>query len=297
MMKKYLRASLAAAIILLTGCANLTQDQSQSGIWDSRKSQWVDQPTLVKDLLDSKYVVVGELHQNDYLRDRLLELLKELKEQEWLEAVAMDTLQSKHLGDEMTWLEQLEKRNPQLVTRYKTLIEWLDEEDIPLIAAAVPLDKLKSMINQDAQQWLREQTRTTLTDKQLEDLKNILWSSHPGKNEDEASEKLDYLLAAQQLQDYFMARMLRAIKANSVLITRAFHARNDLGIVPYIKADGSNPKTTSILMLSTMDSQEDMTEALKSFAGQYDYVWLRSSDKGLLLAPTEDEKAPAKTSD
>lgn len=293
-MTKFLKATLVCTLVTLAGCSQFALKPSgspgQAGIWDSNKNQWIDQPTLVKNLQNAKYIVVGELHQGDYLRDRLLEILKELRNEEWLEAVALDVVQSRHLADEMTWLEQLEKQNPKLLNRYKALIEWLEEEDIPLIAAAVPLNKLQSMKQQDAQQWLRQQTRKTLSDKQLEQLKEILAGSHPQahpQKSDDGAARLEYMLAAQQLQDYFMARLLQAVKVNSVIITRAFHARNDLGVVPYIKAGDPNTETTSLLMVSTMDSGADMADILKSMAGQYDYVWLRFSEKGLLLAPNQ----------
>ena len=194
----------------------------------------IDEADLIKGLRDARYIVVGELHQSHYLQDQLLNLLKALNQQQWLEAVAMDSLQSKLNSEELTYLEQLEKRSPTLHNRYKTLIEWLEKEQIPVIAAAVPVTKLRAMKDKEARKWLKTQTGKTLSEQQIKQLRDIMSQSHPAPTEG-IDEKVDYLLAAQQLQDYFMARLLLAVKENSVLITRAFHARHDIGLTPYIK--------------------------------------------------------------
>ena len=191
-------------------------------------------------------------------------------------------LQSKLNSDELTWLEQLEKQSPALLNRYKTLIEWLEQESIPVIAAAVPLDKLKSMKQKEAREWLKQQTNKTLTDDQLAQLRTILSQYHPASVEI-TEENTDYMLAAQQLQDYFMARMLLAVKANSVIITRAFHARNDLGLVPYIKSGSPDAKVKSLLMMSFAGDRD----GLKQMSTQYDYIWLKSPDERLMVAPAD----------
>ncbi|OED45021.1 hypothetical protein ACH42_06010 [Endozoicomonas sp. (ex Bugula neritina AB1)] len=287
-------------LLSLTGCAHLATDNTATdntqtaAIWDSKNSRWVDKPTLVKELQNVHYVVVGELHQSDYLRDQLLGVLKDLHNKKWLKAVALDSLDPKLNSEESTWLEQLEKKHPALKSRYKALVEWLEHEDIPLIAAAVPLDKLKSMKQKKARDWLKEQTHQTLTEQQIDELKNIMASSHPDSLSKEDLEKhkerTDYMVAAQQLQDYFMARMLLAVKEHSIMITRAFHARNDLGMPVYIKAAQPNANVKSLLMVSTMDDTGGLADYLNETSGQYDFIWLKSLDAGFLLAPKHEAK-------
>ena len=280
---------------LLAGCAHLSKDrastpqppiESSATIWDSSHHRWIDEADLMKDLRDARYIVVGELHQSHYLQEQLLNLLKALNRQQWLGAVAMDSLHSKLNTDERTYLEQLEKRSPTLHNRYKTLIEWLEKEQIPVIAAAVPVAKLRAMKDKEARKWLKTQTGKTLSEQQIKQLRDIMSQSHPA-SEEGIDEKVDYLLAAQQLQDYFMARLLLAVKENSVLITRAFHARNDIGLTPYIKAAEPDARVKSLLMLSTTEDH-DQLNSLKAMSGQYDYIWLKTYEKGFMLAPAED---------
>ena len=298
-MTKLKQLFCAFALSSLAGCTHLTNDQTSSvdqqsdvvsaTIWDSKTSQWVDEDTMIRGLQNAQYILVGELHHSQYLRDRLLDILKKLHHQKWLEVVAMDSLQSRLNTDELTWLEQLEKHNPNLVNRYKTLIEWLEQENIPVVAAAIPMDKLHAMKEKDARKWLKEQTRHTLSDEQISQLKSILSQNHSASEPND--EQTDYLLAAQQLQDYFMARMLVAVKENSVLITRAFHARHDMGLTPYIKAARPSARVKNLLLLSSIEDKDNLMTSLKEMSKQYDYIWLKSSEKGLMLAPGENKNS------
>ncbi|MET4696502.1 ChaN family lipoprotein [Endozoicomonas lisbonensis] len=273
---------------ILAGCTQLTKNQTapsdSATIWDSSNERWIDEVGLVKGLQNARYIIVGETFIGE--QDQLLNLLKELNQQQWLEAVAMDSLQSKLNTEELTYLEQLEKRSPALHNRYKTLIEWLEKEEIPVIAAAVPVEKLRSMKDKDARKWLKTQTGKALSEQQIRQLREIMSQSHPAAEEG-VDEKVDYLLAAQQLQDYFMARLLLAVKENSVLITRPFHARHDLGLTPYIKAADPDAKVKSLLILPAMEDN-DQLNSLKAMSGQYDYIWLKPYEKGFMLAPAED---------
>ncbi|WP_160174093.1 ChaN family lipoprotein [Endozoicomonas montiporae] len=290
-MTKLTKICFVILAFTLAGCAQLSRDQEPSKpsaeIWDSSNKRWINETELAKGLQDARYIVVGELHQSRYLQNQLLNLLKTLNKEQWLEAVAMDSLQSKLNAEELTYLEQLEKQSPALHSRYKSLIEWLEQEEIPVIAAAVPMDKLQAMKDKEARKWLKAQTGKALSEQQMQQLRTIMSQSHPA-SKDNLEEKVDYLLAAQQLQDYFMARMLLAVKENSVLITRAFHARNDLGLAPYLKAGEPDAKVKSLLMIST-DDDDEVQDELKAMSRQYDYIWLKHHGKSLMLAPAGDK--------
>jgi uncharacterized iron-regulated protein len=91
-----------------------------------------------------------------------------------------------------------------------------------------------------------------------------------------------------QLNNYriiLMARMLLALKQQTVLVTRAFHARKDLGVPPYICLSQPNAKVKSILMVSSMDDREGLMDQLMNMNKHYDYIWLKCSDHGPSLAP------------
>ena len=293
-MTRHFPAFLTLTILLsfLAGCAQLRPVPDKDyAIWDRSRDRWITESELVSDLRKTDYILIGELHQSQLLQEKLLEILKQLKKDQWLEAIVLDSLQSKLSVEELTSPEQLEKVSSESLQDHGPLIEWVEQEQVPLVAAGMTRDKLQSMKKPEARQWLEERTRGVLPEPEREKLRKILSSSHPseeGVSKEKLRESSDYLLAAQQLQDYFMARMLLALKQNSVLITRAFHARNDLGVTPYLNAQKPDSKVKSILMVSSMQSRDSLMQRVAPTNGEYDYIWLKSSETGLLLAPQEE---------
>lgn len=284
---------LTFVYITLSGCATQPKTpDSNIAIWDSQKERWIEQPAMLKDLKTSNYVVIGELHKNAELRNHFISLMSELKEADWLNVVALDSLQSKLNSDESTYLEQLEKQAPQLLAHYQPIVEWVEGNDIPLVAAAIPQDKIQSMKNPKPRAWLDEQTKGALSQKHIDELRSILSKGHPSAKEQ--SEQLDYMQASMQLQDYFMARILVTLKQNALLVTRAFHARKDLGIEPYIKASDPSAKVKTILMISSMQDRASLSRMLMEMSEHYDYIWLKSSDVGPLIAPQPPEASDKK---
>ena len=278
--------TLTILLSFLAGCAQLRPAPDKDyAIWDRSRDRWITESELVSDLRKTDYVLIGDLNQSKMLQERLLEVLGQLKKDQWLEAIVLDALQSKLSVEELTYPEQLEKLSGESLGRYGPLIEWVEQEQVPLVAAGMARDKLQSMKKPEARQWLEEKNRGVLSEQDLERLRQILSASHPAS---EDSKNTDYLLAAQQLQDYFMARILLALKQKSVLITRAFHARNDLGVTPYLTAQNPDSKVRSILIVSSMQSRDSLLQMVAPTNGEYDYIWMKASETGLLLAPQED---------
>ena len=71
-----------------------------------------------------------------------------------------------------------------------------------------------------------------------------------------------------------MAEALIRQKKKVVLLSRAFHARSDLGVSRYIKASQPNSMVKSILMYSPEDqtlSKDTIIEEMKPY---YDFIWI-----------------------
>lgn len=288
---------LTILLSFLAGCTQLRPVPDKDyAIWDRSRDRWITESELVSDLRKTDYVLIGDLHQSQLLQERLLAVLQQLKKDRWLEAIVLDALQSKLSVEELTYPKPLDKVSSKPLGHYGPLIEWVEQEQVPLVAAGMTRDKLQSMKKPEARQWLEEKTRGVLPEQEREKLRQILSSSHPkpeGVSEEKLRESSDYLLAAQQLQDYFMARMLLALKQNSVLITRAFHARNDMGVTPYLYAQNPDSKIKSILMISSMQSRDSLLQMVARSNGEYDYIWIKTSETGLLLAPQNDSVGEA----
>ena len=297
MSRNIIPALIAVGLYLvLSGCVTAPKvPETGLFIWDTRQDQWVEEPSMVSCLKAADYIVVGEMQLSPQLNDEFLRLLQNLKDNQWLQVVALDVLQPKLNSEENTYLEQLEKQAPHLISGYKPIIEWVEQTDIPLVAAAIPRDRIKSLKDPAAREWLNHEIKDVLDPSQTSMLKEILNASHP--SEEQKNPELEgYLLAAQQLQDYFMARMLLALKQNTILVTRAFHARKDLGVVPYIKKSQPGSQIKSVLMITSMEDRNQLMSSVMKMDKQYDYVWIKKPDRAPMLAPGSEagtqERAP-----
>ncbi|WP_172806706.1 ChaN family lipoprotein [Endozoicomonas arenosclerae] len=277
--------------LMLTGCVTAPKAPEQGlSIWDTRQDKWVEESAMVSRLTDSDYIVVGEMQLSPQLNHEFLRLLQELNDKQWLQVVALDVLQPKLNSEESTYLEQLEKQAPHLISGYKPIIEWVEETDIPLVAAAIPRDRITSLKDPAAQEWLNHEVSGVLDPDRTHELKKILNVSHPSEEKKNPATG-NYLMAAQQLQDYFMARMLMALKQKTILVTRAFHARKDLGVVPYVVKSQPGARVHSVLMISSMEDREQLISTMMKMDKHYDYIWIKKPVNSPLLAPGAQEAA------
>ena len=281
--------SLITAVLIISGCAikPLPKDPSVN-IWDNNSNQWVTPEAMADKLTGVQYVVIGELYQSLSMRDQLLNTLDNLKHDGWLKVLAIDVLKPEVAAQSQDYMPQLDSVSPALADRYRPFVIWANQQEkVVLLGTATPKEKLASMKSPEGQQWLAEQTRGVLTEKNQKYLQNILTDSHPESKKDESAGQ--YLLAAQKLNDYIMAKMVTTSKQNTVLITRAFHARKDLGVEPYIRKIQPDAKVASVLMLGPIDDQkipEHLVDELN------DYIWLQKPENNLLLAPKGQEVPP-----
>ena len=227
--------SLIAVTLIITGCAiqPLPKDPS-AVVWDKNNNRWVTPEAMTTELSKVKYVVIGEMYQSFTMRDQLLNSLDSLKHDGWLKVLVLDALKPEVATEGQSYIQQLDSAPSFLADRYRPFVIWADQQDdVVLLGAATPKEKLSSLKNPEGRKWLAEQTRDVLPEEKQKYLREVLTVSHPGSNTDDNAN--EYLLSAQQLHDYFMARMVTSTRQNTVLITRAFHARKDLGVEPYIK--------------------------------------------------------------
>ena len=277
--------SLITVVLIINGCAMKPSPRDPSAVvWDSNSDQWVTPEAMTDKLTNVQYVVIGELYQSLSMRDQLLNALDDLKHDGWLKVLAIDVLSPEVAAEGKNYMQQLDSAPPVLADRYRPFVIWANQQDdVVLLGTATPKGKLASMKNPEGQQWLSEQTQGVLSERKQKELQKILTESHPSKAKNESAGQ--YLLAAQKLNDYFMARMVTATKQNSVLLTRAFHARKDLGVQPYIQKIEPSAKIISVLMLGSLDDQKLPDHLFDELKQHYDYVWLQKPENNLMLAP------------
>ena len=278
------RPIILLIVVFLAGCAlQPPTEKAMPTVLDTRSGRWMTPAELPKPMAKADYVVIGEMHQNLRMQEALINLLDTLKHNQALDVLVLDILKPHLQSSANSYLEQLESLPPALADRYRPLVRWAEDNDVILVGGSTPREKLTSLKSPEGQQWLKQQTQNVLSEQQLQTLNDTMKEAHPD------STQTDYMVSAQQLIDYFMARTLAVGKHQSVLITRAFHARKDLGVQPYLHKLKPDARIISVLMLGTSGDENVSPEVLESARQHYDFVWLQQAEPRLLIAPKPEE--------
>ena len=282
----FCRIIILLVVTLLAGCAidPPTTDNSSATVLDNQTGRWIPSQDLPKKLADADYIIIGEMHDSLTMRDQLINTLETLRHDNQLGALVMDVLKSRLLSSSKTYLEQLDSFPPALADRYRPIVIWAEQSEVALVGAAITREKKSVLKNPKGQEWLDQQTQGVLSDKQKTQLKQFLGDYHPESKEDSNA---NYLLGVQQLKDYFMARTLISTGVQSVLLTRPFHARKDLGVNPYLRKLKPGSKVLTVLMLGNQIESNLSQDALDLIKQEYDFIWLQKPENHLLLAPSE----------
>lgn len=243
---------------------------------------------MTERLMSANYVVIGEMYQSFTMRDQLLSSLDQLKQGKWLQVLAIDALKTNEDSGTSNYLKQMDSMPSSLAYHYRPFVLWANQNDVVLLGASTPKEKLNGLRKPEGQQWIEQQTLGVLTRHNQQTLQNILNEAHPVDKQDQNKNR--YLLAAHKLNDYFMARLITSTTQNTLLLTRAFHARKDLGVEPYIQKLKPGSKITTVLMLGSEYNQELPSDQINSMKQYYDYVWLQKPEQTPLLAPKGQDK-------
>ena len=268
-----------AVVVIIASCVIPPLSRASSAtVWDSNNNQWVTPAAMTRQLTTARYVVIGEMYQSLSMRDQLLNALESLKHAGWLEVLAIDALKPEIPAQHQSYLEQLDSAPATLAEHFRPFVIWANQQDdMVLLGTALPPDKLASMKSPEGLTWLAEQTRGALSEKRQKYLQKVLAETHSQSEIDYLTH--EYTLAAQQLIDYFMARTVTLNPQNTVLLTKTFHARKDLGVEPYIKNLEPGAKVVSVLMLGPFNGRQLISHQIDELQEYYDYIWLQEPEE------------------
>lgn len=276
------RLTLLLIVTLVTGCAlQPATDNPDATVLDNRSGRWITPQALPEKLAKADYVVVGELHNNLKMRDDLISTLESLRHDNQLDTLVIDILKPETSSKD--YLKQLESASPALVERYRPFIVWAEQSNVRLLGAATPKDKFDSLKTPEGQQWLTQQTEGAISDQQKQALQKVMEEAHPGNGM--SSSQSSYMVSAQQLHDYLSARTLLSAGNQSVLITRAFHARKDIGVEPYLRKLTPGTSVVTLLMIGPLNGEKVSPSEIDAMKQQYDYIWVQQPEPNLLIAP------------
>ncbi|OED49819.1 hypothetical protein ACH42_01660 [Endozoicomonas sp. (ex Bugula neritina AB1)] len=274
---------------LLAGCALQPPTKKPNAtILDNTSGQWVTPQTLPEKLAKADYVIVGELHNSHKMRDDLINTLKTLRHNNQLDALVIDALKPRSEPTTHSYLEQLNSAHSALADHFRPIVIWAEQNNVTLIGAATPKEQFNNLKTPEGQHWLKQQTKGALTADKEKELTQILENVHPTAKMPPS--KSSFMLSAQQLHDYLSARTLASAGDQSVLITRAFHARKDLGVSPYLHKLKPGVSIVTLLMIEPMNGEDVSQEDINSMKKQYDYIWVQKNEPNLLIAPVDQNK-------
>ncbi len=266
-------------------------------IWDAKRGAFVTLDALVAELARTRFVLLGEKHDNPdhhLLQARViaelvgrgrrpavvLEML-EAQQRPALEAyVARDDATAAGFGAALGW----EKTSWPPFAEYRPIMEAAFGARLPLVAGNLAQGEAKSLVKQGLAALPEARVKELRLDQALPaaleaSLIDELRASHCGH----LPEKLLAPMAlAQRARDASLALALAraGVSDGAVLIAGGGHARRDRGVPYFLARESPGASVASLLFREVRRADVDAPRYLED-EGPFDYVWFtpRASDE------------------
>ncbi|WP_299199829.1 ChaN family lipoprotein [uncultured Amphritea sp.] len=239
---------------------------------------------LLKQLRNSRFILVGEKHDNPEHHRLELQLLQDL--QNGTKTRLVLEMLDEQQGENIPKLSATSSES-----EIKTLLNWSDsswpwQDYGPLISSALKDgNQLKAgnlskpLLMQIYKKGLPDQPRlATVSDIPQTIRSTIQQQVFESHCQAIPMEQMGPMTSIQLSRDASMAYALSdqlGKQMQAILITGAFHARKDTGVPQHLKKLTSKA-VVSILLTETDDALTTAAEAISSNAGVADYIWFTS---------------------
>ena len=256
------------AAMLLTGCAV----QTTAPVWSVDQKKWLSPEAMMSPLLKADYVILGERHDNAEHHRQQLNILQDLHRAGWLKVIALEMLtpsqqiaMNQALQEKITDLDLLKEKlnwsNGWDWNMYGPILVWAVTEQIPVRAAN--LDRSEIMVIYRDESHTR---KSFLNEREQAVIRKQLVDSHCGRIDDG---RLAAMTRIQLSRDARMASVAAERESGAALLVGAYHARNDIGVPRYIRAQRPDARIISIGFVEV----EDLERPLIDQQSLYDMVW------------------------
>lgn len=312
--------ALAGSVLLTSGCFyNTNAPQAESPEKTTASTQIQQHPLsgkvfamasgkqisyekLLQQLRNSRFILVGEKHDNPEHHRRELQLLQDLQNGSKTRLVLemLDEQQGENIP-------KLSAGNSE--TEIKTLLNWSDrswpwQDYGPLISAALKDGNQlaagnlsKPILMQIYKNGLPDQPRlTTVSDIPQTIRSTIQQQVFESHCQTIPMEQMGPMTDIQLSRDASMAYALSdqlGEQMQAMLITGAFHAREDTGVPQHLRQLTTEP-IVSILLTETDNTIKTAAEAISSNAGVADYIWFTSRSEEKDYCATLRQQPPKK---
>lgn len=267
----------------------ILSDHSLVGkIWDVKHKRYLDQQALLKKILASEYVLLGEQHDNRIHHQHQSWVIRQLHQNNRQVSVAfemIDTYQASRLDKrEITSVEQLIEVLNQFKTswkyesRYKELFAEVIAAGYQIDAANLNRQRLMHTARLGNEKLPAEYRKileqTPFTDQQTASLQQEIKESHCNMLDDKTSQGM---ILGQRLRDIIMTHsLLKSQQPVKVLIAGAGHVRNDRGVPLYLAGQDRKARILAIGFTEVREDGQDIasyTERWDSAELPFDIVW------------------------
>lgn len=257
-------------------------------VYDVDNKKFIDKPELLNRISSSKYILLGETHDNISHHRNQAWVIDNLARQhvsasayfEMIDDVQSESIVNKNIktADELIKLLNNHKSGWEYEIYYKGLFESVLKAGFVFHAANIERQKLRSIIKQnnnllpiETEKLLSE---VSLTHEMEHSLQEDIIDSHCGMIGEEAAKSI---MLGQRIRDATMAlSLLNSSADKNVLIAGSGHVRKDRGVPIYLAKRDKDVKSTVISMLEVEQDKVDLASYLarwntKDFPS--DYVW------------------------
>lgn len=300
--KSYIKARLIGAfvlIILLSGCV-CCNGSGTSGqlvlqdhplvnkIWDTKKQQFVSKEEMLKHGRISKYLLLGETHDNISHHRHQAEIIADLQHAQRITSVHFEMIDDEQAvqlrqsgyasADDLVQI--LSKSSPgwDYDKMYRVIFEQSLKTNSKILPANLPRDSIRTIFA-DGEKHIPDAVRnimrnTELTVEQRKSMEKEIIEGHCNVMPDEM---LEPMMLAQRVRDARMAlSLIQGDAETRVLITGNGHARKDRGVPLYLKAEDNAGKIVSIAFIEVEDNHMQISEygwRWDNNALPFDYIW------------------------
>ena len=257
---------------------------------DVRRGRWVDEPTLVADLVQARFVLLGEKHDNaDHhrLQARLVGALSasgrkptlafemlDVEQQPAVEAwLAQRPADVDALARAVTW----ERSGWPDWALYRPLFATGLEHGLRIVGANLPRTRVRQLVNQgpealDAETRARLGLDAPLPPDVDQAMRAEMRDSHCGQLPESMEEPM---VLAQRARDAQMADRLLSTASpdGALLITGTGHARTDRGVPAQLARRSPQSPVRSLAFLEVEPGMALPPDPASSEKPPYDYVW------------------------
>ncbi|REG15468.1 putative iron-regulated protein [Archangium gephyra] len=262
-------------------------------IWDVRRGGFVEEPALLAELAQARFVLLGERHDNPdhhLLQARLVEALTASGRKPALAFEMLDVEQQPAVDEALA----REPANPDAIAQavaweksgwpdwslYRPIFSVGTGRGLRIVGANLPRAQVKELVMRGLEA-LPPETRsrlgleTPLPEEVARAMRAEMHESHCGHLPESM---LEPMVLAQRARDAQMAERLRstASDAGALLITGAGHARTDRGVPAQLaRLDPGLPVRSLAFLEADPEAREPRDYAPSDSPGglPYDYVW------------------------